>query len=69
MLQFLTSRRLKRLLKPGPMVPVVRLSGVIGIKLPMRPQLNLLSVSKALSKAFAYRKAPAVAILINSPGG
>ena len=69
MLQFLTSRRLKRLLKPGPTVPVVRLSGAIGIKLPMRPQLNLLSVSKALSKAFAYRKAPAVAILINSPGG
>ena len=65
MLQFLTSR----LLKPGPTVPVVRLSGAIGIKLPMRPQLNLLSVSKALSKAFAYRKAPAVAILINSPGG
>jgi signal peptide peptidase SppA len=48
---------------------VVHLSGAIGIKLPMRPQLSLLGVSKALSRAFAYRNAPAVAILINSPGG
>jgi signal peptide peptidase SppA len=68
-LQHLTSISLRRLFKPGPVVPVVRLSGAIGIELPMRRQLNLLSVSKSLSKAFAYRKAPAVAILINSPGG
>ena len=69
MLQFLTSLRLKRLFRRGPAVPVVHLYGVIGIGLPMRRQLSLRGVSKALSKAFAYRKAPAVAILINTPGG
>ena len=53
MLQFLTSMRLKRLFKRGPAVPVVHLYGAIGIRLPMHRMLNLLSVSKALSRAFA----------------
>src|SRR3954469_11194706 len=52
-----------------PVVPVVRLSGVIGFSTPLRPGLTLASVAKPLDKAFAYPRARAVALLINSPGG
>jgi serine protease SohB len=52
-----------------PVVPVVRLSGVIGFSTPLRPGLTLASVAKPLEKAFAYPRARAVALLINSPGG
>jgi serine protease SohB len=52
-----------------PVVPVVRLSGVIGFSTPLRPGLTLASVAKPLDKAFAYPRACAVALLINSPGG
>ncbi|MFM2280475.1 MAG: hypothetical protein RLZZ444_2706, partial [Pseudomonadota bacterium] len=51
-------------------IPVVRLSGVIqsgGSAL--RPALNLQSIESRLKKAFDMKKAPAVAIAINSPGG
>src|SRR3954470_12216627 len=52
-----------------PVVPVVRLSGVIGFSTPLRPGLTLSSVAKPLEKAFTTRGARAVALLINSPGG
>jgi serine protease SohB len=52
-----------------PVVPVVRLSGVIGFSTPLRPGLTLSSVSKPLDRAFAWPRARAVALLINSPGG
>jgi serine protease SohB len=52
-----------------PVVPVVRLSGVIGVGTPLRPGLMLSSVSRALDRAFATRNAKAVALVINSPGG
>ena len=52
-----------------PVVPVVRLSGVIGFSTPLRPGLTLSSVAKPLERAFAYPRARAVALLINSPGG
>ena len=60
----------KRFRKEGIAIPVVRLQGVImtgGSQL--RPTLNLASVAPVLEKAFSRRDAPAVAILINSPGG
>ena len=61
---------LGRLGKRGTSIPVVRLAGAVGIGAsPMRSALSLASVSKALDKAFGYRKAPAVALAINSPGG
>jgi signal peptide peptidase SppA len=47
----------------------VRLSGVIGFSTPLRPGLTLASVARQLERAFAMRNAPAVALLINSPGG
>ncbi len=50
-------------------VPVVRLSGVIGAVTPLRPGLTLAGVAKMLERAFATRHAKAVALVINSPGG
>src|ERR1700681_1960062 len=50
-------------------VPVVRLSGVIGAVTPLRPGMSLAGVAKTLERAFAIRNAKAVALMINSPGG
>jgi signal peptide peptidase SppA len=50
-------------------VPVVRLSGVIGAVTPLRPGMSLAGVAKVLDRAFATRNAKAVALVINSPGG
>ncbi|MGE0847875.1 MAG: S49 family peptidase [Flavobacteriaceae bacterium] len=50
-------------------VPVVRLIGVIGQVGPMRAGLTLASVAPSLEKAFGFKQAPAVAIVISSPGG
>jgi serine protease SohB len=52
-----------------PVVPVVRLSGVIGAVTPLRPGLTLSSTARSLERAFATRNARAVALIINSPGG
>ncbi len=59
----------KRLRGGGAVVPVVRLSGAIGLSTPLRPGLTLASVARPLEKAFTTRRASAVALLINSPGG
>ncbi len=53
----------------GNVVPVVRLSGVIGAVTPLRPGMTLASVAKILDRAFSTRNAKAVALVINSPGG
>src|SRR6201991_1357358 len=50
-------------------VPVVRLSGVIGAVTPLRQGMTLAGVAKMLDRAFSTRNAKAVALLINSPGG
>src|SRR6201746_1255182 len=50
-------------------VPVVRLSGVIGAWTPLRPGMSLSCVEKMLERAFATKNAKAVALVINSPGG
>lgn len=52
-----------------PVVPVVRLSGVIGVSSPLRPGLMLATTARSLERAFSVRKARAVALVINSPGG
>ena len=52
-----------------PVVPVVRLTGVIGFSTPLRPGLTLAGVARMLDRVFAVRKAAAVALSINSPGG
>jgi signal peptide peptidase SppA len=50
-------------------VPVVRLSGVIGAVTPLRPGMTLAGLARTLERAFAVRNAKAVALLLNSPGG
>src|SRR5215475_2240018 len=52
-----------------PVVPVVRLTGVIGVVTPLRPGLLLSTIAKSLERAFSTRRAQAVALVINSPGG
>ena len=52
-----------------PVVPVVRLTGVIGFSTPLKPGLTLAGVARTLDRAFAMRNAAAVALAINSPGG
>ena len=58
-----------RLRRGAAVIPVVRLSGVIGAVTPLRPGLSLGSVARMLERAFATRNAKAVALVINSPGG
>jgi len=60
---------LPKRLRGLPVVPVVRLAGVIGFSTPLKPGLTLASVARALERAFNMRTARAVALLINSPGG
>jgi serine protease SohB len=50
-------------------VPVVRLSGVIGLSTPLKPGLTVASCARSLERAFSTRNARAVALVINSPGG
>jgi len=53
-----------------PVVPVVRLSGVISSGSTLgRRGLSLESVDPQLKKAFSVKQAKAVALIINSPGG
>src|ERR1044071_1829247 len=57
------------LMNRGPLVPVLRFSGPIGMATPLRPGLSLSTSAAAIDKAFSMRGAKAVAIQINSPGG
>jgi signal peptide peptidase SppA len=50
-------------------VPVVRLSGLIGAVTPLRQGMTLAGLARVLERAFSFRNAKAVALLINSPGG
>src|SRR6201747_3070654 len=58
-----------RLRRGVAVVPVVRLSGVIGAVTPLRPGMSLAGVARTLERAFATKGAKAVALVINSPGG
>lgn len=65
LMQYLPAR-----IRPGTaVVPVVRLSGVIGAVTPLRPGMSLAGVARVLERAFSVRNAKAVALVINSPGG
>ncbi len=60
----------KKFRKEGTLIPVVRMQGAImtgGSQ--FRPALNLASIAPVLNKAFSIKNAPAVAIVVNSPGG
>jgi signal peptide peptidase SppA len=60
---------LPKRLRGLPVVPVVRLAGIIGFSTPLKPGFTLTTVARALERAFTMRTAKAVALLINSPGG
>lgn len=61
---------LPRHMRPGtPVVPVVRLTGAIGMGTPLRPALTLASAAPVLERAFRMSNAREVAIIVNSPGG
>lgn len=71
-----TKKSKRHLLKPwtwfakgAPVVPVVRLSGTIGLSTPLRPGLSLSGTADILERAFTTSGAKAVAVLVNSPGG
>ncbi len=52
-----------------PVVPVVRLTGVVGFSTPLKPGLTLGGIARTLDRVFAVRRAAAIALSINSPGG
>ena len=58
-----------RLRRGAVVVPVVRLSGLIGAVTPLRPGMTLAGIARTLERAFSMRNAKAVALVINSPGG
>jgi len=58
-----------RLRRGAAVVPVVRLSGLIGAVTPLRQGMTLATISRTLERAFTMRNAKAVALVINSPGG
>ena len=58
-----------RLRRGAAVVPVVRLSGLIGAVTPLRPGMSLAGVARTLERAFSMKNAKAVALAINSPGG
>ena len=58
-----------RFRRDRPIVPVVRLTGIVGFSTPLRPGLSLAGLARTLDRAFTVRHAAAVALAINSPGG
>ena len=59
-----------RFRKDGPVIPVVRLTGAIAAGgSALRPSLSIGSTAALLERAFSVKSAPAVALVINSPGG
>jgi len=59
----------KRFRSDIPVVPVVRLSGIIGFSTPLKPGITVAGVARPLERAFNMRNARAVALVVNSPGG
>ena len=57
------------LFNKGPIVPVLKFSGAIGMSSPFKPGLSLATTAALIERAFSVKKAKAVAIVINSPGG
>jgi signal peptide peptidase SppA len=53
----------------GPVVPVLRFTGTIGMVTPLRPGLALSALAGPIERAFNFSKLPTVAVVINSPGG
>ncbi len=61
-------KSIRRLFRRDPLVPVIRLSGVIGAASPLRQGLSISNLASVLDRAFSMG-GRAVAIQVNSPGG
>jgi signal peptide peptidase SppA len=61
-------KRIRRLFRRDPLVPVIRLTGVIGAATPLRQGLSISNLAGTLDRAFSMG-GRAVAIQVNSPGG
>ncbi len=59
---------IERFRNPPPVVPVIRFDGVIAPR-QWRGAMSLASHAAALDRAFRMKRAVAVAIIVNSPGG
>ncbi len=59
----------RRLFQRNPVVPVIRLTGPIGMATPLNPGISLANSAEVIERAFEEKKAKAVAVVINSPGG
>jgi signal peptide peptidase SppA len=59
---------IERFRDPPPVVPVLRFDGVIGPR-QWRGAVSLASHAAALDRAFKMKRAVAIAIIVNSPGG
>ncbi len=53
----------------GTLIPVIRLTGTIGMATPLRQGLSLSVVAGIIERAFSFKDSPAVAVIVNSPGG
>jgi len=53
----------------GPVVPVLRFTGPIGMVTPLRQGLSLATVAGGIERAFKLSRLPTVAVIVNSPGG
>jgi len=58
-----------KIFKKKKIVPHIRLSGIIGSVGRFKQGINFAGQQEIIDKAFSVKKAPAVAISINSPGG
>ena len=56
-------------LKKKKIIPHIRLSGVIGSVGKFKQGIDFSGQEEIISKAFSLKKAPCVAITVNSPGG
>jgi len=52
-----------------PNVPAVRIIGALGMRSPLAPAVGMSGTVRALEYAYALPRSPAVALVINSPGG
>ncbi len=60
---------IRRLFAKPPVVPVLRFMGPIGMATPLNPGINLANCADVIERAFEDKKAKAIAVVINSPGG
>ena len=60
---------LKSIFRSSIIIPTLRLSGIIGQAGMFRSGFTLNTLNKLIEKLFSDKKSPAVALIINSPGG